>query len=368
MKTVLSIAVVVCASLMHAASPMLSQADLVKGGEGGYFAYRGPSLVTTPKRTVIAIFEGRRNTVSDSGDIDTLAMRSSDSGKTWSRFQVIADNGTDKIGNPCTLIDRETHTIWVILLAYPARLTQKQIIAGEGNIRVWATRSADDGVHWAAPFEITRLIQGYDERQTWFSTGPGIGIQLRGGRLVAPVYYRWKGSDTSYAAVIYSDDHGSHWILGKPAGELTNEGQVAELADGSLLYNMRSYRGQNRRAVSRSTDGGQTWGAPVLDAALVEPVCQAAFVRIGGKHTKQDWLLFSNPADTKRDKMGVRISRDGGQSWSAARSLYEGPAAYSSLAVLPDGRIGCLYERGDHGPYEKLTFARFDLAWLDGSQ
>jgi sialidase-1 len=354
-------------NLSHAAPPVPVQVDLVRGGEGGYFAYRGPSLVTTPKRTVIAIFEGRKNSVSDSGDIATLAMRSFDSGKTWSSFEVIANNGTEKIGNPCTVIDRQTHTIWVILLAYLARLSQKQIIAGEGSIHVWAVKSTDDGAHWSAPFEITKLIQGYDERQTWFSTGPGIGIQLRSGRLVVPVYYRWKGSDTSYAAVIYSDDHGSRWILGKPAGELTNEGQVAELADGSLIYNMRSYAGQHRRAVSRSTDRGQTWTAPALDDALVEPVCQAAFVRFTGKGgSRRDWLLFSNPADTKRDNMAVRLSRDGGRSWSAGRSLYEGPAAYSSLAVLPDGSIGCLYERGTAGPYEKLTFARFDLSWLTG--
>lgn len=25
---------------------------------------------------------------------------------------------------------------------------------------------------------------------------------------------------------------------------------------------------------------------------------------------------------------------------------------------------GCLYERGDRTPYEKITFARFDLKWL----
>jgi sialidase-1 len=366
-KAALAITTVVWANLIQAATPMLSQADLVKGGEGGYLAYRAPSLVTSSKRTVIAIFEGRKNSLSDSGDINTLAMRSFDSGKTWSSFQVIAENGTEKIGNPCTLIDRQTHTIWVILLAYLARLSQKQIIAGEGSIHVWAVRSVDDGAHWSAPFEITNHIQGHEERQTWFSTGPGIGVQLRSGRLVVPVYYRWKGSNTSYAAVIYSDDHGSHWILSKPAGELTNEGQVAELADGSLVYNMRSYAGRNRRAVSRSTDSGQTWTSPELDNALIEPVCQGAFVRFtdkGGGH--RDWLLFSNPADTKRQNMAVRLSRDGGRSWSDARPLYEGPAAYSSLAVLPDGKIGCLYERGDRGPYEKLTFARFDLAWLIG--
>ena len=88
-------------------------------------------------------------------------------------------------------------------------------------------------------------------------------------------------------------------------------------------------------------------------------------LRFAGKQGRgRDWLLFANPADTKRDNLAVRISRDGGQSWSVARTLYEGAAAYSSLAVLPDGNIGCLYERGERGPYEKLTFARFDLTWL----
>ena len=27
---------------------------------------------------------------------------------------------------------------------------------------------------------------------------------------------------------------------------------------------------------------------------------------------------------------------------------------------------GLLYERGQTGPYEKITFTRFDLAWLTG--
>jgi len=39
---------------------------------------------------------------------------------------------------------------------------------------------------------------------------------------------------------------------------MTNESAVAELRDGSLLLNMRSYRGQNRREIARSNDGGIT--------------------------------------------------------------------------------------------------------------
>jgi hypothetical protein len=45
-----------------------------------------------------------------------------------------------------------------------------------------------------------------------------------------------------------------------------------------------------------------------------------------------------------------------------------GPFAYSCLTVLADGTIGLPYERDG---YEKITFARFNLAWLtnggDGS-
>ena len=47
-----------------------------------------------------------------------------------------------------------------------------------------------------------------------------------------------------------------------------------------------------------------------------------------------------------------------------ARVLHEGPSAYSCLAVLPDGTIACLYERGDKNAYENITLARCSLAWL----
>ena len=60
------------------------------------------------------------------------------------------------------------------------------------------------------------------------------------------------------------------------------------------------------------------------------------------------------------------LSRDGGDSWPVARELHAGPSAYSCLAVLADGSVACLYERGTDGPYEELALARFDPDWLDG--
>ena len=62
--------------------------------------------------------------------------------------------------------------------------------------------------------------------------------------------------------------------------------------------------------------------------------------------------------------MTVRLSYDEGSTWAVSRALHEGPAAYSSLVVLPDRTIGLLFERGDRSPYERITFARFTLEWL----
>jgi Tol biopolymer transport system component len=138
---------------------------------------------------------------------------------------------------------------------------------------------------------------------------------------------------------------------------------VVELADSSLLLNIRSYRGNNRRLVCVSKDGGVTWSKPVVEDALVEPVCQASIMRNPGD---QGGLLFANPASKRREKLTVRLSRDEGRR-PVARVLHDGPAAYSCLAALPDGSIACLYERGDKHPYETITFAHFTLGWLRGA-
>jgi sialidase-1 len=301
---------------------------------------------------LVAVFEGRKHSVSDDGDIDTLVVRSLDGGSTWSAPRVIADHGPDAIGNPCTVIDRNTDTIWSVLRGRRGTLNQQDIIAGRGSNHIWITKSTDDGRNWTTPVDITQSLRGKDPNLTFYTLGPGRGIQLRNGRLVVSNYFRWQGSDVSYAVVMYSDDHGKTWKVGKPAGPETNEGQVVELGDGSLMYNMRSQAGKNRRAVSRSYDGGETWTTPMLDVTLIEPVCQASILQW------RDRLYFSNPAATTRVNMTVRMSLDEGITWPFSHVIYIGPSAYSCLTPLPDGTVGCLYERGERSPYEKLTFAK----------
>lgn len=358
-------AIALVAGHPRAADPSLVQVDVFRSGEDDYHTYRIPSLIATRQGTLLAFCEGRRDSSSDTGDIDLLLKRSFDNGKSWTSLAVVADHGGNTIGNPCPVIDRKTGTIWLLSTANPGRTTEKQIVegTGEGTRTVWVTRSTDDGSTWAPLKEITRGVKLLD--WSWYATGPGNGIQLSTGRLVIPCDHIAKGSKVMHSNVIYSDDGGKTWKLGGVAGEKTNECAVVELSDGSLLLNMRSYHGHNRRAIARSLDRGLTWSDVELDETLVEPECQASLVRFTARPLwSRNRLLFSNPADTDRVRMTVRLSYDEGKSWPVSKLLHAGPSAYSSLAILMDQTIGCLYERGEKSSYERITFARFNLEWL----
>jgi sialidase-1 len=345
------------------ASPV-QEVDVFVSGQGGNHTYRIPSIIVTAKGTVLAFCEARKRGTSDTGDIDLVLKRSFDGGKTWQPMQTVWDDGSNTCGNPCPVIDRATGTIWLLMTHNRGSDREVQIVDGTstGTRTAWATKSADDGASWSKPVEITKDVKLAN--WTWYATGPGIGIQLKSGRLVIPCDNKVAGTKARQSHVIYSDDHGVTWKLGGVVGPDCNESQVVELADGSLLLNMRSYQANHRRMISTSRDGGLTWSAPVEDTALIEPVCQASILRYDIAAAQSPFFLFSNPASTKREKMTVRLSRDQGKTWPTARQLHTGPSAYSCLTVLPDKSIGCLYEKGDKSPYERIVLAMFSLEWL----
>jgi hypothetical protein len=350
--------------------------DVFVSGRDGYHTYRIPSVIRTRNDTLLAFCEGRKNDRRDSGNIDLLLKRSPDGGQTWSKSQIVWDDGANTCGNPCPVVDRRTGTIWLLLTWNHGQDKESQIKQNTGldTRRVFVTRSNDDGVTWAEPREISETTKRLHWR--WYATGPGVGIQLtRGpwrGRLIVPCDHSLvtPADPTGYNShVIYSDDHGQTWQVGGIIRPAVNECQVVELTDGTLLMNMRNYdRSQTTRAIATSTDAGLTWSEVRHDPALVEPICQASFLR----YTQQpddhcNRLLFSNPAHDERGRrrdMTVRLSYDEGGTWPVRRLLWPGPAAYSCLVVLSDGDVGCLFEAGEDHPYERILFTRFNRDWL----
>ena len=75
--------------------------------------------------------------------------------------------------------------------------------------------------------------------------------------------------------MIYSDDAGKTWQLGKDVGTDCTECQVAERASGELVLNARTIQGKALRTTAKSKDGGATWSQAEFDANLFDPNCQA---------------------------------------------------------------------------------------------
>ena len=345
------------------------QQPIFVSGTHGYHTFRIPALTVTKKGTVLAFCEGRKGGRGDAGDIDMVLRRSVDGGETWEPMQIVWNDGANTCGNPAPVVDRNTGTIWLLMTWNDGKISERRINEGQGSRDVWVTHSNDDGLTWAEPVNVSATTKKPDWR--WYATGPCHGMQMKSGRMVVacdhstgPEHDKWN----SHA--IYSDDGGKTWLLGgtEPGG-FTNESTIVELMDGSLYLNMRSYKGDRRRQVSFSRDGGLTWTEAVADQALIEPRCQGSAIRYTMRpQFDKNRILFANPASEKRDRMTVRVSYDEAKTWKVSRRVYDGPSAYSDLAVLPDYKVGLLYERGEKSPYETITFASMTLGWLTDGQ
>jgi len=347
---------ILCAAL--SAHTETATIPVFTAGTEGYHTFRIPAILTTPNH-VLAFCEGRLEGGGDSGQIDLVLKRSADGGLTWSPLIVVAHLAGHTSGNPAPVWVRETGEVVLLLTRNPANAHERRILTGEDPPRtVWVTRSADEGATWAEPEEISDSTRR--EGWLWYATGPCHAIQLQSGRILVPANHSTSPDHADwFSHVIYSDDHGLTWAIGGVHQGHTNESTVAELPDGRIYQNMRSYLKENRRRASYSTDGGLTWTPDQTDTALIEPVCQASTLYIPATGLFPGGLLFSNPASTMRENMTVRLSTDGGATWVGALELHAGPSAYSDLALLPGGWVGCLYERGAQGAYESIVLTRF---------
>jgi sialidase-1 len=330
--------------------------------EAGYNTFRIPAIIKTTKGTLIAFAEGRKTGRSDTGNIDLVAKRSKDNGRTWSALQVIWDDKDNTCGNPAPIVDEETGDIillstWNLGSDHESRIIQQ---TSEDTRRIFVLKSEDEGKTWSKPREITKDVKL--PNWTWYATGPGSGIQLTSpkhkGRLIVGCDHIEAGTKKYFSHTIYSDDHGATWQLGgSTPKDQVNECEVAELSNGDLMLNMRNYdrKALRNRQVAISQDGGLTWKDQRHDMQLIEPRCQASLQNY--QYKNQPILIFSNPAhETKRRNMCIRLSLDDGKSWTDSLVLQSSHSAYSDLVISKKRQVGCLYETGEKHPYERIVY------------
>ncbi len=263
----------------------------------------------------------------------------------------------------------------------------------------WLYRSGDSGATWEREtIEVLPdrlgLVPGIEGAGA-MQCGLTLAFGAHRGRLVSPA--RIMGPQNSndvawrpyhYSTAIISDDHGKTWQTTNPFPVLgTGEAAIAELSDGSLLYNSREHMSRGNRFFATSYDGGQLWIEPRRSQELPDGPRGTSYGLMGGMLrlpiAGRDILLYSS-SDTDagampaqrgasiaggREKITVWASFDGGASWPVKRLVYDGPSAYSNLGVgrsgtASAGKVFVIFEGGPRGSHAAVQVVAFNLAWL----
>jgi len=364
---------------IRAARPVVEHV-LATRGHGGYRQYRIPALAVTTKGTLLAAYDGRPNLDDLPSPIDLLIRRSTDSGRTWGRQEVVrSGTGLEGFGDPSLLVDAETGRIFLFHAAGTlAGFFEATTGMDHDDHQVQhcdISMSDDDGLTWQHR-RITSALKASSGRPvTGIFAAAGQGIQIHcgpyRGRLVQQYVVLAEGK--IMAASAYSDDHGDTWQLGEliegTAGAAPNENKVAALSDGRLLLHSRA---TPRRLAAFSEDGGHSWSTPVPVPDLPDPSDNGSLARFDGVPSvmgmaapgTDSWLLATNNHDPNlRRNTVLSLSVDNGATWPAKLVLCRGSSAYSTATRLPDGNIGVLYERQG---YREIVFASVPPGQLTG--
>ncbi len=362
-------------ALAHApvaeAGTRLCAATPFRADSAAHVFYRIPALVATTEGTLLAFAERRTSEAasSDTGDTSIVLARSTDRGCTWSAPSVVADHGTDTVGNPAPVVDTTTGRILLFSVDRPQ--------GGTSLHGLHLQASTDDGRTFTPYADASRDLDGL---AGWSGglIGPGHAIQIRSGvyagRIVVPIGYERNGKKGAYGIV--SDDHGASWRIGYNAlgGDTRLEGSIAALPDGRLWI---AYREQSAttpigraRIAGFSTDGGGSLQDGLAAGRAPHTIAvEGSSLALSGTHG--GILLFSSPIDTDvgvRRDLGVFVSRGStvGTAWSApyAVRLEDTPASYSDLVQIDDDTIGVLFETGTRSWHEGVSFRSMSVAAL----
>lgn len=364
------------ASPPTAGQPSYTEQQLATNGEGGFPNYRIPALAVTNEGDLLAGYDGRPTGIDSPGPNSILQRRSSDNGRTWAEQTVVRAGVTQSpvvgFSDPSYLIDRHSGDVFNFhVRSYDRGFGDSQpgVDPDDRNVQhAEISVSADGGRTWTHRV-VTGAINADVSWRSRFATS-GQGIQLAYGEHAGRLLQQFtiiNGGWSFQAVSVYSDDHGETWRAGQPVGTGMDENKTVELSDGRIMLNSRDSLHSGYRKVAYSSDGGISYGPVSVDRRLLDPANNAAVVRAypsaprGSKEAAV--LLFANAASSRERVNGtIRMSLDDGRTWPVSRVFQPGGMAYATLATLPNGDVGLLYEPagGDGG----IRFARFNLAWL----
>ena len=309
----------------------MTKYTLKQNGQNGYKLFRIPGLICTDSGKILAYYESRKSE-SDWAAIDIAIKSSSDGGQTWSDDIILVYGEGKTVNNPIMFADKSE-----ILFMWQ-----------EEYSRTFYRKSFDNGETWSKATEITSFLKTPHYNWNVIACGPGHGTVLSNGRYIVPIWLCSNPEDLrahhpSILSTLYSDDKGETWHLGelieKKCMPNPSETALAELADGSVMINIRHESSTKRRILAYSNNGSDGWHDIHFADALADPICMGGMAAHNGK------IYFVNcNSEKKRENLTLYETLDNGATWKNIITISE-PAGYSDIAISPDGnKIYILFE------------------------
>lgn len=339
-------------------------------GEYGSRNYRIPAICTLNDGTLIVVNDRRKNNEGDlPQDIDIVCRRSTDNGRTWSEPEyVIQGRGYKKgYGDPALVVCENGD----VLCAFCGWNGFWQSTEADPE-KIFISRSADGGITWQEPVDITALVWGSQAlnpecrtyKGAFIASGNGLRL-IRGahkGRILFVAALCRGNENVPDNYVVYSDDNGQNWQVSECAYRAGDEAKVMELADGKVLMSIRQ---NGARGYNVSDDAGVHWGQQGRWNEMTTNACNGDMLRLSAvdQGGERNILLHSIPNSMEREKVSVYVSYDEGHTWQNPVLLCPGLSVYSSLTLQHDGTIGCYVEKNTSQGCE-LWYQNFTYAWL----
>jgi len=253
---------------------------------------------------------------ADHGPARIVGRVSADTGRTWGDKYTLVEND-----GGCNVMEVN----FLRLKSGPIALFHCQKNTSATDCRIMLRTSQDEGKTWGEARQLSP-----PGKYTGLTNGRC--IRLRTGRILLEA---WEGGD-SYCCL--SDDDGQTWRDGqrvRPAGGQCWEPACVELKDGRVMMLMRTGLGGQYKSIS--TDGGQTWSAPVPTALKGT----AAPVSISRIPSTGDLLAIwnHNPGANSRNPLTAAVSKDEGETWQHFRNIEDAPGdawAYPAVTWVGD--------------------------------
>ncbi len=346
-----------------------TETELWRHGEGEIALYHVFGLCSFGQ-TVLAFAEARYGLAKDACERhDIVLRRSTDGGRSFAPSVTLLSGGSC-YANPVPVHDAVTGKTFLFYCENPDNC----------NTECFVMESADGGVSWSRPRRLTDTLGAETAPYAFHLFGPGHGVQLRGGRLIVPVWHsppiELRPEERGYCvSLLLSDDHGASWRQAAPfTGKVcrANESRVAQTADGSLLWSFRPAR-MTSRFCSRSTDGGETWTEPVPLPVGPAVCCDAGLVSLAGKSGYEDLVVLSRPSRLdRREDTELLWSLDGGRTFTGRMALpagEDGPG-YSDLTVLREEEpiLGLLHCRSNHVLFSRVSLQTLTAGGYEGTK